>query len=341
MNPLNIGIIGSGRAGLIHARNFKKGIKNARLHSLVDPVTENLHHASQELDLDHAFDNYQDALDDPELDAIIITSPTVFHKEITVQAAKNKKHVFCEKPMAMNADECREMVEACKDNGVILQIGFMRRFDKNFTLAKERIMQGEIGDVVSVKSVTHGPSIPKPWMMDIKKSNGPLAEVNSHDIDTLRWFTESEFSHVYAVAGNYRCKDKKDEFPDFYDNVLMNCSFENGMQGLVDGAVSVNYGYDARAEILGTKGIIFIGSMNASNTIVCTQKTGVAQPIVESWRTLFLESYLQEDMEFVEAILEERPPRVTGKDGLEAVRVVNAGNRSIKENRIVHLSEIK
>ena len=130
-------------------------------------------------------------------------------------------------------------------------------------------------------------------------------------------------------------------FPDFYDNVLMNCVFNNGKQGLIDGAVNVNYGYDARAEILGTKGIIFVGSMSASNTTVCTVKSGVNQPIVESWRTLFIESYREEDLEFISAILEKRDPIVTGIDGLEAVKVVNAGNLSIMEKRIVELNEIQ
>ena len=91
-------------------------------------------------------------------------------------------------------------------------------------------------------------------MYDIRKSNGPLAEVNSHDIDTMRWFTDSEFQTLYAVGGNYRCQDAKEEWPDFYDNVVMAASFENGMQGLLDGAQGVGYAYDAHVEVLGTKG---------------------------------------------------------------------------------------
>ena len=80
----------------------------------------------------------------------------------------------------------------------------MRRFDESFRQAKNMVDYGEIGEVVMVRSNTRGPSIPRPWMYDIHKSNGPLAEVNSHDIDTMRWFTGSEFQTLYAVGGNYQ-----------------------------------------------------------------------------------------------------------------------------------------
>lgn len=108
---------------------------------------------------------------------MIIACPTKFHKEITVAAANAGKHIFCEKPMAMNEEECDEMIEAAEKNHVKLQIGFMRRFDESFQEAKKMIEIGEIGEVVSVKSHTRGPSKPKEWMYDISISNGPLGEV--------------------------------------------------------------------------------------------------------------------------------------------------------------------
>ena len=107
---------------------------------------------------------------------MIIACPTKFHKEITVAAANAGKHIFCEKPMAMNEEECDEMIEAAEKNHVKLQIGFMRRFDESFQEAKKMIEVGEIGEVVSVKSHTRGPSKPKEWMYDISISNGPLGK---------------------------------------------------------------------------------------------------------------------------------------------------------------------
>ena len=203
--------------------------------------------------------------------------------------------------------------------------------------AKEQVDAGMIGQVVQVKSLTHGPSTPRPWMYDLKKSNGPLAEVNSHDIDTLRWFTGSEFKTVYALGANYRCPEAKEEFPDFYDNVCLCASFESGMQGFIGGAQGVQYGYDARVEILGTEGIIFIGRLNETTVVSCTPK-GIASPIVKSWTDLFLEAYREEDEEFVKCIQADRAPRVTGVDGLRAVEVVNAGNESIRTGNVVTLT---
>lgn len=339
MNKGKIGVcvIGAGRAGMIHARNFARSIPHARLIAVADPVEETAQKASQELELDSYYLNYQEALQDERVDAVIVVSPTVYHKEIVVAAAQAEKHILCEKPMAMTVAECDEMLKAVEEHQVKLQIGFMRRFDKNFLYAKERIVSGEIGDVVLVKSLTRGPSIPQKWQYDIAKSNGPLAEVNSHDIDTLRWFTESEFKEVYAIAGNYRCPEARKEFPDFYDNIVMTASFENGMQGCIDGAVSVRYGYDARVEIVGTKGVIFVGRLRENDVVVCNKDAGIITPFMETWRTLFIDAYRKEDQEFIESIIEDKTPRVTGIDGKMAVNVVNAGNQSIQEKRPVRL----
>ena len=338
MNNMNIGIglIGCGRAGLIHGRNFAAGIKGARLVAVADPSSEMREAAVKELGGVKAYAEIADLLEDKAVGAVVIATPTAFHRPIAVAAAKAGKHIFCEKPMAMHAEDCRAMITAADENKVKLQIGFMRRHDRGFMQAKEQVDSGAIGQVVQVKSLTHGPSIPQPWMYDLKKSNGPLAEVNSHDIDTLRWFTGSEFKTVYAVGSNFRCPDARAEFPDFYDNVSLCASFESGMQGFIGGAQGVKYGYDARVEILGTEGILFIGQLNSSSVVTCT-RSGILTPTVKSWMDLFLDAYKSEDEDFVRCIIEDRAPRVTGIDGLRAVEVVNAGNESIRTGQVMTL----
>jgi myo-inositol 2-dehydrogenase/D-chiro-inositol 1-dehydrogenase/scyllo-inositol 2-dehydrogenase (NAD+) len=241
--------------------------------------------------------------------------------------------------MAMNVAECDRMIRAAARHRVKLQIGFMRRFETHFLEAWKRIRNGEIGDVVMVRSLTYGPSVPKPWMYDIRTSNGPLAEVNSHDIDTLRWFTGSEFEEVYAIAGNYRCPDARAKFPDFYDTVTLSARFRNGMQGLINGAQGVRYGYDARCEVLGTRGVALIGQFGRASLVVCGAGRSAHGP-APGWRERFRQAYLAEDREFVRCIREDRPPAVTGHDGRMAVAVVNAGNRSIVERRPVKLTEL-
>jgi myo-inositol 2-dehydrogenase/D-chiro-inositol 1-dehydrogenase/scyllo-inositol 2-dehydrogenase (NAD+) len=331
-------VIGLGRAGLIHARNFAAAVPEAELALLVDPNPEALETARREFYSGKCRTDWEGIFSEEKIDAVVVATPTDLHREIVVAAAQAGRHILCEKPMALTGEECGIMIEAVEHGQVKLQLGFMRRFDRNFLDAKERIARGEIGEVVLVKSLTHGPSIPKPWQYDIARSNGPLAEVNSHDIDTLRWFAESEFQTVYAIGGNYRCPDARAEFPDFYDNVVLTARFENGKQGLIGGAVAVRYGYDSRAEIVGTEGVLFMGSLDATNVVSCNARRGSVKSIVPSWRDLFMEAYLAEDRDFVRCIREDRRPRATGLDGKKAVEVVNAGNRSIREKRPVELT---
>ncbi len=322
---------------MIHAVNFRSRVPDANIVAVADPVREAAEKACSELGIDRYYLNYKDALEDKAVDAVVVVAPTVFHRDIVIGAAAAGKHVLCEKPMAMDENECDEMIKACSDHKVKLQLAFMRRFDESFVDAKRMIDSGEIGEVVMVRSNTRGPSIPQKWMYDIDKSNGPLAEVCSHDIDTVRWFTGSEFKSVYAIGGNYRSPEALPNYPDFYDNVVMSASFANGMQGSIDGAQGVGYGYDARVEILGTKGIIFLGQVHEKSIVTCTGDKGMVRPAMNSWRVLFREAYVAEDIDFVQSILEDRQPRVTGVDGKMAVKVVMAGNLSIRSKSIVEL----
>jgi len=339
-DQIGIAVLGAGRAGMIHAVNFRKSVPGAKLIAVVDPVPAAREAAIKALEIEKAYAEADEAFSDDEIDAIVVVVPTAFHRDIVVSAAAAGKHILCEKPMAMTENECEEMIAATSAAGVRLQLGFMRRFDAGFWKAKETVLSGAIGDIVMVRSNTRGPSVPQPWMYDIKKSNGPLAEVNSHDIDTLRWFTESEFKTIYAIGGNYRCPDAKAEWPDFYDNVIVSASFENGMQGIIDGAQGVGYAYDARTEVLGTKGCVFIGNLKDESVVTCTAEgNNGTYPLVRSWRQLFEPAYLAEDIAFIDCIRNGSEPEVSGHDGMMAVKVVNAGNTSIVEKRIVELSK--
>ncbi|OJG64143.1 hypothetical protein RV07_GL000543 [Enterococcus malodoratus] len=334
---IKICLIGTGRAGMIHGKNFARRIENAQLIALCDPSKESLELAQKEVDCQYLYEDYHEAMQNPEIDAVVIVTPTIYHKEIALAAAAAKKHILCEKPLAMDEAECLEMIQAAEENQVKLQVGFMRRFDASFQEAKKVVDSGAIGDVVLVKSLTHGPSEPKPWMFDIRKSNGPIGEVNSHDLDTLRWLTGSEVSSIYANGGNYRSPEVSDEFPDYYDTVAMNLRFTDGKLGLIDGAQYVQYGYDARTEILGTRGSILVGDQGKHNIVVATSDQKLTQPTMHSWMYLFREAYVAEDQAFVDCILNDTTPQCTGKDGLMSVRLVNAGLTSLLENRIVEV----
>jgi predicted dehydrogenase len=336
-NTIGVCLIGAGRCGMIHARNFASCIPHASLVAISDVSAESAKAAAEELGVPAWYTDYRDALKNPDVDAVLIVTPTKFHHEIALACAKAKKHIYCEKPMAMNVEECAEMIEAAKENNVKIQIGFIRRFDESFRRAKEIVDSGAIGEVVMVKSLTRGPSTPHEWMYDIEKSNGPLAEVNSHDIDTLRWMSGSEAESLYAMAGNYRCDAAKAAYPDFYDSVLMSVRMKNGAMGCIEGAQGVQYGYDARVDILGTKGCVTVGDLKETTTVTYTKENGMVSDVATAWVKVFKGAYVQEDTSFIQCILNDTEPEVTGHDGMMAVAIVRAGNKSVKTGRVIYL----
>jgi myo-inositol 2-dehydrogenase/D-chiro-inositol 1-dehydrogenase/scyllo-inositol 2-dehydrogenase (NAD+) len=333
MSRIKVCLIGCGRAGMIHARSYAGNIRKAELVSVCDPAKENLDAVQRELNVSQVYTDYREVMDNPEIDAVVVVTPTQFHREIVTAAAQAHKHVFCEKPMASTVEECDEMIEACRENGVKLQLGFMRRFDRNFRRGKEMLDSGAIGEVTLLKSNTYGPSRPKPWMFDVRRNYGPIGEVNSHDFDTLRWYAGSEVKMIHAVGHNFRSPEAAAEYPEYYDTCSVLLEFENGIVGTITGAQYVGYGYDSRTEILGTKGIIKVGSQDANNVQTVTAEGGIRTDSIDSWRTLFREAYLEEDRAFIRSILDDADPEVTGKDGRMALLLVQEGLRSILENR--------
>ena len=333
---VRIGVIGAGRAGMIHANAFHAAVDDAVLVGVSDPNPEARADASRALGVP-AYADHRELLE-AGLEGVVVVSPTKFHHDIVVEASTAGKHVLCEKPMAMTVAECEDMIAAAESTSTKLQIGFMRRFDAGFQRAKQLVDEGRIGDVVMVKSLTRGPSTPQPWMYDIAASSGPLAEVSSHDIDALRWLSGSEVQSLYAIAGNFRSDDARADWPRFYDTVLVSATMQNGSIGLIDGAQGVQYGYDSRVEILGTHGRLDVGSLEA-NRVVVHEHDGVSRrDIVPSWRNLYSDAYVREAASFVRAILKDTEPLVTGRDGLAAVAIVNAGNESITSGQVVSLA---
>jgi predicted dehydrogenase len=330
MSKIRFSLIGVGRAGLIHGRGLARRIPQAQLVSLCDPSEAALRDAGQELQVATLLTDYRQAVADPGVDAVVIVTPTFLHGPIACAAAEHGKHVFLEKPMAVTAEECATINAAVARAGVKLQIGFMRRFDEGFLRAKEVLDSGELGRVMVIKSTGRGPGLPPPWIYDLTRSNGIIAEVNSHDLDSLRWFVGSEVVRVYAEAGNFKCPDARADWPDFYDNVVATFRYEDGALGVVDGACPAGYGYDARVEILCEKGVLFIGYTAQPGMTKVTVDGQVTGQAVKSWRNLFKDAYLAEMEHFVACILEDRQPRVTGHDGLKAVEMVVGVNQSLR-----------
>jgi myo-inositol 2-dehydrogenase/D-chiro-inositol 1-dehydrogenase/scyllo-inositol 2-dehydrogenase (NAD+) len=307
----------------------------------VEPVRSVLDTASAEYGVEKGFQSLEEAIDWGQFEAVVITTPTFTHCALAVLASEAGKHVFVEKPMALSLAECDAMIAAAERKGVFLQIGFMRRFAPEFVAAYERIQAGEIGRPMLIKSLTHGPGLPPAWARDLKTSNGMLAEVNSHDWDCVRWLVGANPERVYAEIANFKGAAHQVDTPGFYDNVLVSIRFESGALGSISGICPCEYGYDARVEIVGDRGIMQVGEMRGEAIVVCTDRQqGQVTPVYRTWPERFAWGYIRELEHFVRCIQTDTPPRVSGVDGRWAVAGVLAGTRSFLEERPVRLSEV-
>lgn len=327
---MNFCVIGSGRAGLIHARNLARRVPSTRVVAVCDPNAEAREQVGDELGIADRYEDYREAIARPDVDAVVIVTPTFLHCPIACAAAEAGKHIFLEKPMAVTLDECDAIIAATQQAGVKLQIGFMRRFDEGFLEAKAMLDSGELGRIMKIKSTGRGPGLPSPWMFDLKKSNGIIAEVNSHDMDSLRWFTGSEAVRAYAEAANFKCDQARSDFPEFYDNMLVTFRMADDTIGEVDGTCPCHYGYDARVEILCERGMVLVGHTAETTATRITAEGQVLGRTVKSWRNLFRDAYLAEMEHFVDCIESGHTPSVTGRDGLRAVAMVLAANESLR-----------
>jgi predicted dehydrogenase len=339
--PIRVCLVGAGRAGKVHANSLFNHTPDAKVVGVVDASPEALQDTGDQFGIVARFDTLEAALDDLEFEAVVITTPTFTHKSLAVMAAVAGKHVFLEKPMALTIAECDAIMAAAQRSGVLLQIGFMRRFAPEFVAAFERIQAGEIGRPMIIKSLSHGPGLPPPWALDLKKSNGMLAEVNSHDWDCVRWLMSSDPQRVYAEVANFKGAARGVEAADFYDNALVNIRFENGGLGSISGVCPCDYGYDGRVEIVGERGIMQIGDMQGQSVVVCTDRQqGLVTPIFRTWSERFAWGYIREMGHFIHCIQNDTPPRVGGEDGRWAVAGALAGTRSFFEERPVYVSQI-
>lgn len=340
-NSVRICMVGAGRVGKLHSGTLKRYVPDGDVVALVDPATAILNETGDEFGIGSRFASLEEALDKSDFEAVIITTPTFTHKELAVMAAGQGKHVFLEKPMALSLEECDAIMSATEKNGVALQLGFMRRFDPEFAAAAERIAGGEIGEPMMIKSLTHGPGLPPAWANDLKTSNGMIAEVNSHDMDCTRWLIGSNPERMYVETANFKGDERGATAEHFYDNMFATIRFESGALGNVSGVCPCDYGYDARVEIIGKKGIMQIGDMQGQAVVVCVNRDqGLITPIYRRWPERFAWAYIREIEHFVTCVRTGAKPRVGGEDGRWAVAMVLAGTKSFLEERPVSLQEV-
>jgi myo-inositol 2-dehydrogenase/D-chiro-inositol 1-dehydrogenase/scyllo-inositol 2-dehydrogenase (NAD+) len=332
-------VVGAGRAGLVHARNLATGIAGARLAALADPDPEALARGAEEVGCERTFAHPLDGIADDRVQAVVIASPTPTHAQLAVAALEADKHVLCEKPLASSLDEAAAVARAAAESDAVFVMGFMRRFHSDFVSLADRVAAGAIGEPLLVRSTGRGPGLPPEWALDPELSGGLVAEVNSHDLDTVRWVSRQEFQTAYAVGRAAKRPELAERFPGFVDVLAATFELSGGALAQVDGACPAGYGYDARMEVYGSEGVILAGDPRRDSTLLVRAEGAVMEP-VRSWRQLFADAYRSEDAHLVAAGRGEEAPRTTVDDGVRALEAVVAVNRSLAEGAPVALERV-
>jgi predicted dehydrogenase len=332
-------VVGAGRAGMVHARNFAAGVPGGMLWGLADPAERIRKAAALEFDDVRTFTDPLEAVTADDVDAVVIAAPTFTHADIAVAALEAGKHVLCEKPLASTLEEAARIAAAAEAADGAFLMAFMRRFDAGFARVAERIAAGDIGEPLLVKSTGRGPGLPPQWAWDVTRSGGLVAEVNSHDLDTVRWLSGQEFERVFAVGRAAKRPDIAETHPGFVDVLTVSLELDRGGLGVIDGACPADYGYDARVEVYGSEGVLFAGNASAG-TALLVRAEGIATDPVRSWRDLFAAAYRAEDAHLVAVASGLETPRTSVGDGVRALEGVVAANRSMASGEPVRIAEV-
>jgi myo-inositol 2-dehydrogenase/D-chiro-inositol 1-dehydrogenase/scyllo-inositol 2-dehydrogenase (NAD+) len=312
----------------------------AKVTVLVDPDVAVAGRVAEEYGIGGVHSSLAEALAAQTFDGVVITTPTFTHRELAVTALEAGLDVHLEKPMAMNLVECEQITAALAASGRRMQLGFMRRFDPAFEAAAELLASGEIGDPMIIKSLTHGPGLPPAWANDIRTSNGLIAEVCSHDLDTIGWFAGSRPVEIAVEVADFKGAERGVDTPRFYDTMLATVVFESGALASVAGVCPADYGYDSRVEVTATKGMLQVGDTGPGGLTVVRAGSGSAtSPVYPSWRDRFAEAYAREMSAFAD-LMEGAAPRVGAAEGTAAVALVVAGVQSLLTGRKVALTEV-
>lgn len=341
MGNKRICMVGGGRVGRLHTSIIAKHLGDrATVTALVEPDEATATRLADDYHVAHTYASLTEALDSQDFDGVVITTPTFTHRDLTLAAFRAGLSVHLEKPMAMNVIECLEITEAQQKAGVQLQLGFMRRFDRDFKNAAALLASGDIGDPMIIKSLTHGPGLPPAWANDIRTSNGLIAEVTSHDLDTASWFAGAAPTEITVKAANFKGASRGVSTPHFYDTMLATVVFETGALASIAGVCPADYGYDARVEVTTTGGMIQVGDTGPGGLSVVKAGSGnKGESTYRSWRDRFAEAYVTEMTSFIDAIDGHAPP-AGATEGLQAAALVEGGVLSLLEARTVLVSDV-
>jgi myo-inositol 2-dehydrogenase/D-chiro-inositol 1-dehydrogenase len=280
--------------------------------------------------------DYRSIIADPNIEAVLICTPTDTHAEIIITCARAGKHIFCEKPIALNLKDTDAALRAVAQAGVKFQLGFNRRFDANYARVRKAVTSGEIGAPHILHIISRDPAPPP--IDYVRGSGGIFLDMTIHDWDMARFLIGSEIEEVY-VQGGVMVDAAIGEAGDIDTHITL-LRFANGVIGTIDNSRRAVYGYDQRVEILGSQGAIHTEHNYPNNSILSTAYAIQRDLPLNFFMQRYADAFAAEIEAFVEAVITDRPVLVGGHDGRMALIVGLAAKKSFLERRPVKISEI-
>jgi inositol 2-dehydrogenase len=331
VKALNMAMIGAGRMGLAHARVLA-GLAECRVSKVIDTSAENARRVAEELGA-QASTHVEDALEDPAIDAVVVTTPTPTHADVVEAAARAGKAIFVEKPIAQSLEAGRRVVQAVERTGVPCQVGFQRRYDPAYLRAREMIERGELGKLEGIRLVGRDPYPPR--LEYLKSSGGLLVDMGIHDLDAARFFV-GEVAEVYAIGGALVEPELKQH--GLFDTAVATLRFENGAVGTLEVALRTAYGYDIRCEVLGEKGRIHIERDRRPDLTFYDERGGnFDRP--RNFEQRFPEAYAAEMVAFARNLHAGRPVTPGVRDAWYSLRLARAAQQALETGQVVRVRE--
>lgn len=333
---VKIGIIGAGRIGKVHAK-AASNLNGAKIIWLADPIAPDLEETAKSMGIEKTSKNYKDILNDKEVDAIFICTPTDTHYTISMEALNFGKHIFCEKPVDLELGRVKDVKDLVAKTGKKYMVGFNRRFDHNFMAIKENIDKGLIGKLELIQITSRDPEPPP--ISYVKVSGGLFCDMMIHDFDMVRYLSSSNPKSVTAIGDALVNPKIKTEGNDI-DTAIVSIELENGALAVITNSRRASYGYDQRAEVHGELGALSC-SNDTSNTLVISSKDGI---IHDKPLYFFLERYLNaykiEIEIFIDSIINNKETPVTIEEAYQSLLLAKAAQKSLIENRKVYINEL-
>ena len=336
MKQLNIGIIGAGRIGKVHMQSITYNVPTAKVLGITDVFKDGLQELADKYGIEKVYNDYKEMLADKDIDAVLVCSSTDTHADISIEAAQAGKHVFCEKPVDLTPEKVKAVIEAVEKAGVKLQVDFNRRFDHNFAHVRSLINEGKVGNLELIKITSRDPEPPPAEYAAV--SGGMFLDMTIHDFDMARFLAGADVTEVYASA-TCLVDPAIGEAGDV-DTAIINLKFENGALGVIDNSRRAAYGYDQRIEVFGSLGAAMASNDTPTNVTVMNSDGVTTDKPLYFFLERYMQSFRDEMVQFVDAVLNDKPTPTTGLDGLNSILVALAAKKSVKEGRPVKISEI-